>query len=429
MTTRNLKFFVLFVLVLAFAAAPVFAGNGNGNQPPRPDNRGNEDPCVEQGNCGNGDHGRGRPKCNSNPNSWRGEPDACPTAQPTQPPVTVTPDPTQDFGTEVPPTGTETPPAGTPTAVVDEETRHDAQVVVPAQQAAENGAPAPVAVTAATAAPVVYQPNPYGNCDNKAIALRTNNGTVEGWDDSDVIMIESVGLEPMMTNVTGNWGRSLESSPSLSWNSCWFAVVRVLDGADTRSLWWSDFNGHSEIKHSGESIDAIEVEVGPTWQIVYVDESSQIWLTDRSGSGPIYLGEGRNVDFTAEGNLTLVDNGRTHTIDLSGQEVRASRATDVLRNHPSVEEYDFALSVATQQAIVPFLNGIGNTQLMLEETVDIAVDPEIPSEAAIVVTSDNQLAFTANWFVDGRTVFTIGAFGAETDGVRHEIWTTPDWRD
>lgn len=54
--------------------------NGNNGQQEVRDHKDQVDPCRANPElCGNGDHGRGRPKCNSNPHSWHGEPDPCTT--------------------------------------------------------------------------------------------------------------------------------------------------------------------------------------------------------------------------------------------------------------------------------------------------------------------------------------------------------------
>ncbi len=142
---KALIILLVLALVLGLAASPVYAGKGQEKKdseeaaeksPPgqekaqetkEPRHKDGEDPCVAQGKCGQGDHGKGNPVNGSehaNEHAWKGEvdpvsPKETPTKEPR--PAEPTPGPTKEPTPE---------PTTTPEPVPTEE-RHPISVVIP----------------------------------------------------------------------------------------------------------------------------------------------------------------------------------------------------------------------------------------------------------------------------------------------------------
>lgn len=80
------------LLVVLLLAVPSVA---HAKKEKNPRHKQGQDPCVMQGSCGNGDHGKGNPvngSLHANPNAWQGEVD--PVAPVVTPSPTPTPTPT-----------------------------------------------------------------------------------------------------------------------------------------------------------------------------------------------------------------------------------------------------------------------------------------------------------------------------------------------
>lgn len=262
---------IFFVLMLA---APAFAKNGNGNQPPRPDHhntQGAQDPCVAQGNCGNGDHGQGRPPCNSNPNSWHGEPDAC----------TETPEePSGEEPGEEPEVPGENPeqPGKEPT--------NNPPASNGGGSSTDNGN---IDVTP-TEAPAI-EPRPvthsYTGCIEGGAAWQQwgDEGQFEIWaaeEENDEFQ------EPFL--VTGSFKHSAKD-PSLSPNGCLVAVIAEVEGQT--DIYVMDLSG----RNLRQITDTPEVERDLEWEddwFIYFTNDEQVHRVTQWGREREDLVEGTN---------------------------------------------------------------------------------------------------------------------------------------